>query len=332
MNKVIPKTKFNVLEDKVVYVKALAKHKNPIIQDEEGGTEAYMLEGTSLSIPCPAVRGGNGSFVDIFSQEFIGEEDAFEKGRELQAELERLLGYNEGDLDPRVKPHQEVNRHVFKSQGYRITLKKTRADMESAKISLDLSKPQDFIKYLMCKHSPLCSPSWEERNDRRSYIATIYDATNAEKNQFDLDEVKGRVMSNLYGLKTGAGASKNRMYSVYALFVAYNRSYKPTKHISFSSDIKAIYSELVNVLTNDKKAKNLKLLDEILSKSPDELNKYAVYQYALVTGAVIKDGDVFKDAEQNIIGPSSTDVIKWLNATKQSKVKLALIARMDKDS
>lgn len=333
----VPKTKFDYLQDKTVWVKVLAKYKSPIIQDEEGGSEAYMLEGTSYSIPAPAIpakEGGNGSFVDIFTRWFIdqGEDGAFEKGRQMQAELEQLLGYAEGDLDPRIRPGQDVNRHVFKTPGYRITLKKTRSDMESAKISLNLSNPQDFIKYLFCRYSPLCAPSWEERNDKRSYGAAIYDEQTAKVNQFDIDETKGRVMSNLYALKTGATANKSRLYAVYALFIAENKSYRPSVHVGFNSDIKAIYSELVNALTEDKKSKNLKLLDRILSKTPDELNNYSLYQYALVTGDIRKEGDVFKDAENNIIGPSPAEAIKWLNAAKQSKVKLALIARMDADS
>lgn len=317
------------LQDKIVKVQVLEKNPSPTIIDEPGGSERFMLQGTSVSFQCqpiPQRDGGNGSFTDIFANEYVDEDDAYNKGRKLQADLESLLGYAPGDLDPRIKPTEDIVDHILYKQQYRITLTKTRADMESASISLNLAKPNDFLKYLICKSSSLCAPSWEDRFRSTKYVAAIVDETDVLANTFDRDESKGEIFHKIYSLTYGK-PNQPHLYAIYSLFRAGDNSFKPTIKIDISSDIKAIYNQLLNAIEGEKiTTKRLALLKSIVEKTPKEFDNHIMFHKAIASRQVIKEGFNFTDKNHELIGPSEAEVIKWLNAPEQSSLKLAFMS------
>lgn len=134
-----------ILEDKRIQVKPIERGSDYLPKDHDG---ASLFSGAVWGTSLPTDRATN-SLVRILDKE---EQRIFEKE----------LNLKEGELD-----FYNKNNNFWNSFEVKIT---------KEGITLDLSRPVDYLKYLILKADPKIANSWSERNDDARFKFALVEA------------------------------------------------------------------------------------------------------------------------------------------------------------
>lgn len=295
---------------KKVTIEVINRRQSPVIQDGEGGSEAVMMVGTSISFGLPRIPQGFENPFLIYAN-LTKPDKAREFAKIIQAQLEEDLSLEEGDLNVNLRTEDQLTNSIWTYPEYKVKLKKSTKHLNSATLELNLENPSDFLQYLIALASPKCSNTYEKRFDSNFHIVTLRDESIDRAVELSNIDMKAEIISKLFALRSAKNdESRNQLYTIHSLLSIRDAQYKPDRKLNSKSNIEDLFTELYSAVD---KPTRVKALHKIVTLEAARLDGYLVFFKAKELGAVIEMSKEFFDKQNNRIGSSEEDVIRWLN-------------------
>lgn len=151
-------TKFELPVSRIVRLVPVVRSTR--FMNKEGHDGAFMFMGASNSFVLP-MSSSTRKFIDPLTKE---EREFLEKELLLNLNVNSAPKYEKGKL---------VSGNVYGE--YRITIKKTSENLDRLWLELDLSRPDDYLKYKILLKCPNVAPDWESREDTPEYVWALRD-------------------------------------------------------------------------------------------------------------------------------------------------------------
>ena len=299
-----------------VHIEVINKTQSPVIMDK--GTEAVLMVGTSICYNLPIDPKGSG-FVDPFRiyAQLMGVKDEKNYAEQIQERLEYDLGLDKGALRTTYVQREKLLESVWRTEKFKVKLKKTTKELSSATLKLDLKKPADFMRYLISLASHLCANSYDKRNSNTYYLAVIRDLAIDRERELTFNEKRSNVIVKLNGLYR-AGKVQG-LYTIFNLLKLKSRYKASRPNLSSNSHVADFFNELMEAADQNT---YLKVLADVVDVTPEKLDAYLSFFKA-------KEGGMFREVngrytyEDEMIG-SVEDVINWLSKDENVKLKAAV--------
>lgn len=292
---------------------------SPIIKDDQG-SEGVRMAGTTLSFGLPTTNLG---FVDPFAIYAKMEGQGHEFAKAVRLKLEESLNLKKGALITSLPTPEQIDESIWCKPSFKIVLRKRTRDLSSATITLDLSQPVDFLKYLVALGSDKCSNSYGERFNAMTYLATVRDDSIDREIELTLQEKRSEANARIYMLKKEGEKNNNnsKLFALYGLLELNVKQFTPSRRLNSSSHIGDIFSELISAL---EKPTTLGKLLEYSEYSDSLLDEYFTFFRGKEHGAVKLIQGRWLDNKGRSIGTSVQEVIDWFNKEENAGLKLAL--------
>jgi len=249
----------------------------------------FMMPGITNEFTVPRSR--MGSLVTVLSSE-------------EQKELEKAMGLDEGTLSP----HRQKNNFW--------TSKKAVVKLSDKTYQLDLSNPEDYIRYkILLSNRDLVAPDESSKFDKATYIYYI----TSEEERIDARVSKSKKIKRAYQQALALEESKTKLRD---FLIVYGR--RPADTLSKD----ALIAEIDNIIEHD--------VDGFLATCDDPLfNEKLILLKAVRYGFVKKEGTKFLLPTGDMLcnkgeSPTLVTAAKYIASPENQEILLTLTAKIEK--
>jgi len=218
--------------------------------------------------------------------------------------------YFEGLLRLDLNPYNKQN-NFYEAKQSMIILTKKGKKVETANLTLDLSKPYDYIKYKIALISPRVAKTWGER-DNKNFEFVIIDGDVEFKDEFSYTKKEDAVLKYLYSIE----GSKKKLFDLLRMYGVQNA----TKQVTYDNSIEWLYTEIKKATR--KKSEVEKLFNLVSLGEKDIANK--VFLADCVTmGLIEKRGPFeFRLSGGDKFATSEESAINWFEDKRNSSTRV----------
>jgi hypothetical protein len=278
------KLKSPLLNKKIV-IALVKRSQTSLHQDENIGT---LVTGGEKSFMTPVDKRGN--LVDPLTSD-------------ERTYLEDLLGID-------LNPYNEPKKNFWSSKKAIVKLRKPSYNTESANLTLDLSKPYDFIFYKIALVSPRVAKSYADRFNRGEYEFVILDGDVELEEELGYTAKEDAVQE--YLLK-----NKNSKKKLFDLLRMYGIE-KANKQVTYDNSAEWIYNELKKA---SRKKSEIEKLFKLVSLGEKDISSKIFLADCVTNGLVDKRGFEYRLSGGDKISNNEEEAIRWFEDKRNASVK-----------
>lgn len=307
---------------KKLKIEVINRMQTAAIRDADGSTESVMMMGTSITLPLSTKNDGSG-FVNPFKiyAKLEGKDDAFAK--EVQEVLEEALGLDYGALNTSLPTHKDIAESHWAKREFKIVMKKTTKYLSSATVTIDLSEPMGFLRYMVALGSMRCANDWASRFDSNEYLVAIRDEEADMAVELSLMDKKAEIAVRLSNLRETRNV--NVLFTVFNLLSLEAQTYRPSRAgLKSDSKVDDLWMELFSA---SEKTANVNKLHDIIKRPDSRLESYYVFFKAREMGMIQQINRSFQHKDGRPLGDSIEEVLLWLEKPENQTLRAGIKAQ-----
>lgn len=281
------------LINKKIKIALIKKNQSSVFPDENTGTLAI---GGKKSFMCPVDSRGN--IVEVLSDD-------------ERAYLESILKVD-------LNPFNEAASNFWASKKAMCILRKPTYNTDSATITLDLSKPYDFILYRIAQNNPRVAPTFAKRHDKADYEFVIMDGEVELEEELSFTNKEDVVQEYLLKNKN----SKKKLFDLLRMYGIEKVSGK----VTLDNTTEWIYNELKKAT---RKKSEIEKLYNLISLGEKDISSKVFIADCIMLGLVEKRGFEFRLSGGDKISNNEEEAITWFEDKRNTSTKLRFEQMID---